>query len=74
MLTVLQKASITVDPEGKPLGEVVMVGQERWQEIHRLFREGRVPNLRRSIPRGRQGCESQAGWTAEQRQSRPPRR
>jgi ActR/RegA family two-component response regulator len=43
MLTVLQKASITVDPEGKPLGEVVMVGQERWQEIHRLFREGRVP-------------------------------
>ena len=43
MLTVLQKASITVDPEGKPLGEVVMVGQERWQEIHRLFRESRVP-------------------------------
>jgi hypothetical protein len=35
MLTVLKKASITVDPEGKPLGEVVMVGQERWQEIHR---------------------------------------
>lgn len=39
MVTVLKEASMTVDPEGKPPGEVVMVGQERWQEIHRLFRE-----------------------------------
>jgi transposase len=43
MVTVLKEASMTVDPEGKTLGEVAMVGQERWQEIHRLFREARVP-------------------------------
>lgn len=43
MVTVLKEASMTVDPEGKPLGEVVMVRQERWQEIHRLFHEARVP-------------------------------
>ncbi len=43
MVTVLTEGSMTVDPEGQSLGEVVMVGQERWQEIHRLFREARVP-------------------------------
>jgi transposase len=43
MVPVLKEASMTVGPEGQSLGEVVMVGRERWQEIHRLFREARVP-------------------------------
>lgn len=52
MVTVRKEASMTVDPEGKSLGEVAMVGQERWQEIHRLFREARVPivNPNLSLP------------------------
>ena len=33
----------TVEPEGVTLGEVTMVGEARWQEIHRLFREDHVP-------------------------------
>jgi transposase len=43
MVPVLKEASKTVDPEGQSLGEVVMVGLERWQEIQRLFREARIP-------------------------------
>jgi ActR/RegA family two-component response regulator len=43
MRTVLAATAPTVDPGVNPLGEVAMVGQERWQEIHRLYREGRVP-------------------------------
>jgi hypothetical protein len=33
----------TVDPEVNPLGEVAMVGQERWQEIHRAVPGGARP-------------------------------
>jgi transposase len=42
MMTVMERTVSTVDPGVNSLGEVAMVGQERWQEIHRLFREARV--------------------------------
>ena len=42
MMTVFGRTVVSVDPEVNSLGEVAMVGHERWQEIHRLFREERV--------------------------------
>jgi transposase len=39
MMTTFEGTAPTVVSEVNPLGEVAMVGEERWQEIHRLFRE-----------------------------------
>jgi transposase len=69
------RASATVVPEVSSLGEVPMVGEERWQEIQRLFHEAQVPIMeigrrleldRKTVRR----CLRQARWEPYRR---PPR-
>ena len=76
MMTEPTRASATVVPEVISLGEAPMVGEERWQEIHRLFREAQVPIMeiarrleldRKTVRR----CLRQARWEPYRR---PPRR
>ena len=51
MMTVLERTAASVDP-GSMHPEVAMVGKERWQEIHRLFRAERIPvaEIARQLP------------------------
>jgi len=76
MMTVFEGRSPTVDPEVNPLGEVTMVGHERWQEIHRLFREARitVAEIARRLDLDRKTvrrCLRQAAWQPYTRLPRP---
>jgi transposase len=69
-------ASTTVDPEVISPGEVPMVGEERWQEIHRLFYKAHVPIMeiarrleldRKTVRR----CLRQSRWKPYSRPARP---
>lgn len=75
MMTVYERTVATVDPGVNPLGEVAMVGQERWQEIHRLVREERVPvaEIARRLDLDRKTvrrCLQQATWQPYTRPAR----
>src|SRR5262245_46656264 len=76
MMLVSTAASTTVDPEVISLGEVPMVGEERWQEIHRLFHTAHVPIMeiarrleldRKTVRR----CLRQTQWEPYARPTRP---
>jgi transposase len=76
MMLVATTASTTVDPEVISLGEVPMVGEERWQEIHWLFDKAHVPIMeiarrleldRKTIRR----CLRQSQWEPYSRPRRP---
>ena len=76
MVTIVNGMSTTVEPEVNPLGEVAMVGRERWQEIHQLFREAGVPiaEIGRRLDLDRKTvrrCLRRATWQPYVRPTRP---
>jgi transposase len=75
MMTGFERTAASVDPGGNTPGEVAMVGQERWQEIHRLFRAERIPvaEIARRLDLDRKTvrrCLRQATWQPYTRPAR----